>query len=123
MWKNVISRFNDLGTLIKCVQQDKNVEYQQIAKQANIEPKRMEEIENNIVYPSKEELKRLSGVLGISYDELLIVTGYNKLTEVPSYFTNEGEEIDVNSMIKEIYYRNPSLLPKLVGIVLEYGNN
>ena len=47
MWKNVISRFNDLGTLIKCIQQDKNVEYQQIAKQANIDPKRMEEIENN----------------------------------------------------------------------------
>ena len=47
MWKNVISRFNDLGTLIKCIQQDKNVECQQIAKQANIDPKRMEEIENN----------------------------------------------------------------------------
>ena len=47
MWKNVISIFNDLGTLIKCVQQDKNVEYQQIAKQANIDTKRMEEIENN----------------------------------------------------------------------------
>ena len=120
MWKNVISKFNDLGTLIKCIQQDKNIDCQQIAKRANIDIKRMKKIENNIVYPSKEELKRLSGVLGICYDELLIVTGYNKITEVHSYFTNEGKEIDVNNIIKEIYYINPSLLSKLVEIVIKY---
>ena len=103
MWKNLDDEFEDFTALLKFVLKDKNIELDELAQKLKIDPQRMKDIEEGVKHPTKEELKRISGTLGLDYGQLLIVVGYNKMGVVPSYWTSDGEEIDVTSMLKQIY--------------------
>lgn len=119
MWKNLDDEFEDFTALLKFVLKDKNIEVDELAQRLKIDPQRMKDIEEGVKHPTKEELKRISGTLGLDYGQLLIVVGYNKMGVVPSYWTSDGEEIDVTSMLKQIYYNDPSVIPRLLEIVNE----
>lgn len=119
MWKNLDDEFEDFTALLKFVLKDKNIEVDELAQKLKIDPQRMKDIEEGVKHPTKEELKRISGTLGLDYGQLLIVVGYNKMGVVPSYWTSDGEEIDVTSMLKQIYYNDPSVIPRLLEIVNE----
>lgn len=119
MWKNLDDEFEDFTALLKFVLKDKNIELDELAQKLKIDPQRMKDIEEGVKHPTKEELKRISGTLGLDYGQLLIVVGYNKMGVVPSYWTSDGEEIDVTSMLKQIYYNDPSVIPRLLEIVNE----
>lgn len=119
MWKNLDDEFEDFTALLKFVLKDKNIELDELAQKLKIDPQRMKDIEECVKHPTKEELKRISGTLGLDYGQLLIVVGYNKMGVVPSYWTSDGEEIDVTSMLKQIYYNDPSVIPRLLEIVNE----
>jgi transcriptional regulator with XRE-family HTH domain len=119
MWKNLDDEFENFTALLKFVRKDKKIGLDELAQKLKIDPQRMKDIEEGVKYPTKEELKRFSGTLGLDYGQLLIVVGYNKLEAVPSYWTSDGEEIDVTSMLKQIYYDDPSVIPRLLEIVNE----
>ena len=109
-----------MNELMKKVREEKNMTYQDIAyklKNPCITSKEIKEYEEMEVVVPKEILKPLSGILGVSCNELRIAAGYNSVDPIIHYYNAEGEEIDVAEIIAKIFYRDPSALPHLYEIV------
>lgn len=112
----------NMSELIKRVREDKNMTYQDIAdrlKNPSITAKEIKEYEEMKVIVPREILEPLSGVLGVSCNDLRVFAGYNSVDPVVHYFTPEGEEINVWEIISKIFYRDPSVLPHLYEIVFD----
>lgn len=110
----------NMSELIKKVREDKNMTYQDIAdrlKNPSITAKEIKEYEEMKAIVPREILEPLSGILGVSSNDLRICAGYNSVDPVVHYFTPEGEEINVWKIISKIFYRDPSVLPHLYEIV------
>ena len=72
------------------------------------------------IVPNDDDLKRLSGVLGISYKKLRIAAGYNMVyTSFPDYYTPDGTPIDIDKILSKIYYKDPSILPRLYEVIFD----
>lgn len=112
----------NMSELIKRVRKDKNMTYQDIAdrlKNPSITAKEIKEYEEMKAIVPREILEPLSGILGVSSNDLRICAGYNSVDPVVHYFTPDGEEIDVLTIIAKIFYRDPSVLPHLYEIVFK----
>ena len=112
----------DMSELIKRVREDKQMTHQDIAdrlKNPSITAKEIKEYEEMKATVPREILEPLSGILGVSSNELRICAGYNSMDPVVHYFTPDGEEIDVSTIIAKIFYRDPSVLPWLYEIVFD----
>lgn len=112
----------NMSELISKVRKDKNMTYQDIADKLNnpcITAEDIKKYEEMKTIVPKEILEPLSGVLGVSCNELRIFAGYNSMDPIVHYYTPEGDEIDVWTIIGKIFYRDPSVLPRLYEIVFD----
>lgn len=112
----------NMSEFMKKVRKDKNMTYQDIAdklKNPCITAKEIKEYEEMKAIVPREILEPLSGILGVSCNDLRVFAGYNSVDPVVHYFTPEGEEINVWEIISKIFYRDPSVLPHLYEIVFD----
>ena len=116
----------NMSELLKRVRKDKNMTYQDIAdklKNPNITAIEIKEYEDMEAIVPTEILKPLSGVLGVSINNLRLCARYSNYDINTHYYTPEGEEINVEQIIAKIFYREPSVLPHLYEIVSDYIDN
>ena len=112
-----------IGNLIRSARIEKNLSVEELAKKIRVTDIYLKDIESDVIYPTQEDLKMLSGNLGIPYRKLRGVTGYTSIGYHPNYYTANGEAIDTDEILSKIYYKDPSILSKLYEIVFPNENN
>lgn len=115
--KYVLTPLPTIQTLIKENRQRKKLTQVALAKKSRLTTAEISRIESGQTKkPSKKILRKLSPHIGISYEELLLVSGYSGTIEEHSYFTESDIPIPVNKIVKDIYLADSALLNELQDI-------
>lgn len=109
----------ELGELIQQARTDKNLSYEDLAEKIKVSADYVEKLERMEIIPNDEDLRRLSGVLGIRYLELRLAAGYNTMGWYPNYYNPDGTSIDIDEILSKIYYKDPSILSRLYEVIFD----
>ena len=113
----VVTPIPTLADLIKNRREEKNMTQSALASAANLQPAELSRLENGITKkPSKEVLKKLSPLLGISFSQLLIFAGYSCIIDDEQFFDKEGNLICSREILRNIYSADYQLLLALQNI-------
>ena len=116
-----------IGEKIAETREEKKISQEEFADKLNIsifELSRLEQcrmIDQSFGEEKKldaEFLKKISGILGIPYSDLLLIGGYSYVDSCKDFYTDKGEAIDVYEILTEIYYADPSKIAKLKELLL-----
>lgn len=105
------------GDLIRKIRIDKNLSDQDIADKLNVPLELIENFENGKSIPTQELLQKFSGNFGIPFCKLCLITGYHMIRQVPDYYLSDGKPIDIHSILAKVYYKDPSILPRLYDVL------
>lgn len=108
------------GEFLRQILADKEMSYQELADKLQVTVEEVMAYDDLNSAPSVEILKKMSGILGIRYSILRISACYNLTQSYPDFYLPDGTEIDHNDLLDQIYYRDPSILPRLLEVL--FGN-
>lgn len=107
---DVESDLSALGEQIVQYRRQKKLSQKDLASLIEVTPVYMCRIESGKQIPSKDLLKKLSAYLGIPYDQLLALAGYNDLSPIWELYTTDGEVLDPKSIVDSIYKADSNLI-------------
>lgn len=103
-----------IGKVVKDVRSEKKLSQTQLSELSGVTNSEISRIESGTTRrPSKEVLKKLSPVLGISYSELLFISGYSENLEDVEYYSSSGEKINYREIVSDVYKASSDLLVEL----------
>ena len=101
------------GELLKMIRKDKGYSKDNFANKLDIPVSHLSELENSISFPTKDFLLKISGIIGVKYENLLTSAGYDCSNSDLFYCDAKGNAIDVIKILDKIYYRSPNILSEL----------
>ncbi len=107
----------NFGDLIRQARIDKKLSYEDIAKKIQVTAEEVEKLEKMEIIPNDEILRKLSGILGITYQRLRIGAGYNMPRSYHNYYLSDGTAIKIEEMLSKMYYKNPASISGLYELI------
>lgn len=103
----------DVGAVIRERRKKKNYRLNEFAALIGISGAQMSRIESSTGRASRETLSRISSYLGIPYSDLVMWSGYSAIKADRRWFNRDGEVIDADAAVRNIYAADSQLLDDL----------
>ena len=110
---DVLQYFGNVGGQIRDVRQSKHMSQESFAQKAGISKVQLSRIENNKHKPSRQTLKKISPLIGISYHDLALQAGYSIPPDDGIANEKANDAMDALSIVSPIYRSDSELLEEL----------
>ena len=115
---NYLDENMEIGDIIRKEREAHGLTQKNLASLSGISAVQICRIEKGECIPTPSSLKDISPYIGLSYSLLLIKAGYNHFSGRTQYFDQNGNEMDIDSIVASIYNADSELLKTLGDISL-----